>query len=116
MWYSHALLGMPAECDGCGALFDLQHALDCKKGGLVTQRHSEVRDALEDLVAMAYKEVVREPVVREADAAGGVPALIADTGVKGVWQPRLRHSLISMSLILTSSPMSATLWLCAFIG
>ena len=45
MRYSRPLLRMPANCDGCGGPFDLTHALDCKKVGLVTQRHNEVRDA-----------------------------------------------------------------------
>ena len=37
---------------------------------------------------MIYKEVVREPVIREADVALQAPALVADLGVRGVWQPR----------------------------
>ena len=86
--YSRPLLRMPANCDGCGGPFDMTHALDCKKGGLVTQRHNEVRDALGNIAALAYKEVVREPVVREADEARGISALVADLGVRGVWQPQ----------------------------
>ena len=57
--YGRPLLRMPVNCGGCGAAFDLIHALDCKKGGLITQRHSEVRDALGDIAAVTYKEVVR---------------------------------------------------------
>ena len=86
--YCRPLLRMPVSCDGCGAPFDLGHALDCKKGGLVTQRHNEVRDALGDIAALTYKKVVREPVVREADEARGISALVADLGVRGVWQPQ----------------------------
>ena len=76
---------MPASCDGCGSTFCLSHALDCRKGGLVTQRHNEVRDALGDLAALAYKDVICEPVVCEGD--DGAPVLIADLGVRGVWLP-----------------------------
>ena len=86
--YSRPLLRMPANCDGCGAPFDLTHALDCKKGGLVTQRHNEVRDALGDIAGMAYREVIREPIVRDANDSAGIPALVADLGVRGVWQPQ----------------------------
>ena len=56
---------MPAICDGCGESFTLSHALDCRRGGLVTQCHNEVRDALGDIAALAFKEVIREPVVHE---------------------------------------------------
>ena len=34
---------MPIKCDGCSANFTLQHGLDNKTGGLVIQRHNEVR-------------------------------------------------------------------------
>jgi len=35
----------PSVCDGCGALYSVEHVLDCRVGGLVTRRHNEVRDA-----------------------------------------------------------------------
>ena len=76
---------LPANCDGCGAAPSLEHALDCKKGGLVTQRHNEVRDVIGDLASVVYKEVVKVPVVQEANDAEGVPSLIA---IRGVWQPQ----------------------------
>ena len=88
MRYSCPLLRMPANCDGCGGPFNLTHALECKKGALVTQQHNKVRDALGDIAALAYNEVVREPVVREADEAWRISALVADLGVRGVWQPQ----------------------------
>ena len=51
--YHRPLPVMPSSCDGCGSAFSLSHALDCRKGSLVTQRHNEVRDALGDLAALA---------------------------------------------------------------
>ena len=85
--YHRPLSSMPSHCDGCGSTFDLSHALDCRKGGLVTQRHNEVRDALGDLAALAYKDVICEPIVREGSDT--VPALIADLGIRGVWLPQI---------------------------
>ena len=40
--YHRPLSMMPSSCDGCGSAFSLSHALDCRKGGLVTQHHNEV--------------------------------------------------------------------------
>ena len=53
---------------------------------MVTQRHNEIRDALGDLAALGYREVVLEPVV--CDGNEDSPALIADLGVRGVWTPQ----------------------------
>ena len=55
---------------------------------MVTQRHNEIHDALKDLVAMGFKEVVREPIVKEADDSVDSPALIADLSTQDVWQPQ----------------------------
>ena len=54
----------------------------------MTQRHNKIRDVLGDIAALACKEMIREPVIREANDQQGVSALIADFGVRGVWQPQ----------------------------
>ena len=84
--YRKPLLNVPSGCDGCGAPFSLDHALVCRKGGLIIQRHNEVRDAVGDLAALVWGQVVSEPVVRDASVDGD--ALIADLGVRGVWEPQ----------------------------
>ena len=42
----------------------------------------------ETLQRWVKKEVVREPVVREADEVRGISALVADPRVRGVWEPQ----------------------------
>ena len=91
---------MPTSCDGCGAAFTLSHALDCRRGGLVIRRHSEIRNALGDLACLAYKDVVREPVVCDSDADG--PGLIADLSVRGVWQ-RQGEALFDVHVVDTDA-------------
>ena len=81
---------------------------------MVTQRHNEIRDALGDLVAMGYKEVLREPIVREADDSAESPALIADLSERGLWQP-LTVALLDVHVVdtdaqsYTNCPVSAIL-------
>jgi hypothetical protein len=84
--YRKPLLGIPASCDGCGEAFDLDHALCCKKGGLIIQRHNEIRDAIGDLSNLVWNQVHREPVVRDADDSRAISALVADLGIRGVWE------------------------------
>jgi hypothetical protein len=86
--YQRPLLKAPAACDGCGQRFDTSHALKCKKGGLIITRHNEIRDAVGDLSSLAWSSVHREPIVRDANDAINLPALVADLGVRGVWQPQ----------------------------
>ena len=51
---------LPSKCDGCGASLTMQHALDCKVGGLVIQRHNEIRDCIGDIAAQVWTQVIRE--------------------------------------------------------
>ena len=66
---------IPTKCDGCSANFTLQHALDCKTGGLVIQR---------DMADQVWSQVVRDPIVKEADSTADGPGLRADIGIQGV--------------------------------
>ena len=70
-----------SKCDGCQPDFDLHHALSCKKCGLVTLLHNEIRDAVGDLASVLWKDVKREPVVKEPDVEKGTPALIVDLSI-----------------------------------
>jgi hypothetical protein len=55
----------PDKCDDCDAHFSLQHALGCKKGGLVIFRHNEIRDELVNLASRAFTHsaVRDEPLI-----------------------------------------------------
>ena len=45
---------LPKNCDGCNARLSICHALDCKRGGLVTARHNEFRDEVANLAGRAF--------------------------------------------------------------
>ena len=85
--YLRGPLCLPPRCNGCGATMSLQHALDCKKGGLIIQRHNEIRDCIGDMAAQVWSQVIKEPVVREADVSTGDDGLRLDLGIRGAWQP-----------------------------
>ena len=47
-------LDLPTYCDGRNTKFTICHSLDCKRGGLVTARHNELRDGFADLAGKAF--------------------------------------------------------------
>ena len=84
--YNHTPASFPKSCDGCGEQFSVQHALDCKKGGLVKQGHNDVRDSDVSLAEAAWGGVVVEPVLVPENDRTTHPALQADWSVRGVWE------------------------------
>ena len=62
---------LPVTCDGCESRFTLQHALGCKKGGLVIFRHNEIWDELVHLAgkALTPSAIRDEPLIRPCRAA-----------------------------------------------
>ena len=79
--YGLPLTNLPMKCDGCGEVFHVQHALICKKGGLITQRRNEIRDLLGDLSSLAWTYTQKEPVIREHSE--NQKALRADLLIRG---------------------------------
>ena len=39
--YGLFLPGLPSHC-ACGLVFDIDHSMQCKKGGFISQRHHEI--------------------------------------------------------------------------
>ena len=60
-----APMGMQSHCDGCGAGMSVEHAMSCKKGGLVNARHNILRDQWHNLLAIATTPsgCTREPKI-----------------------------------------------------
>ena len=102
-WLMRDLTDLPSKCDGCGASLTMQHALDCKVGGLVIQRHNEIRDCIGDIAAQVWTQVVREPIVKEAETQIGDSGLRLDLGVHGIWQSQA-EALFDFKVIDTDAP------------
>ena len=68
--YARVPSNLSTSCDGCSESkkFDVNHALDCKKGGLVTIRHNEIRDELRDLLAHVFSpsRIRCDPMINHA--------------------------------------------------
>ena len=92
--YHRPFLKAPANCDGCGEVFNMTHALDCRKGGHMIEHHNEVRDALGYLAFLVYKAVIRELIVQEANDACGIPSLVVDLSIRGVWQSQTVNCIV----------------------
>ncbi len=81
---------LPTSCVGCGEYknFDVNHALDCKKGGLVTARHDEIRDELRDLLAHVFSpsRIRCEPMIIPAPMRTNGTADRSDLLVLDFWE------------------------------
>ena len=53
----------PSVCV-CGSIFIVGHAMICQRGGLVIQRHNEIRDLQAELLDMVFYDVQVEPALQ----------------------------------------------------
>ena len=53
---------MPEKCV-CSSDFDIEHALNCKKGGFITNRHNNIRDLTAKLLNEVTNDVEVEPLL-----------------------------------------------------
>ena len=79
--YNKPLLSLPFVCDGYGAPFSTEHALDCCFRGLVACRHNEFGDDFGDLASLVWTPVVKESVMHNGSA--GADTSITDLCVLG---------------------------------
>ena len=54
------LKNLPQKC-ACEQVFSVDHALSCKKGGFVAQRHDNVKILLIGCLSKVYRNVESEP-------------------------------------------------------
>jgi hypothetical protein len=71
--YSRQPSDLQKHCDGCGKAFDVNHALTCKRGGLIIVRHDEIRDELCDIASKALipSKVRDEPKIHPGHTSRG---------------------------------------------
>ena len=62
--YGIPLKRLPSHCP-CGSLFSVEHALNCKKGGFISNRHNEIRRITADFLKEVCIDVEEEPLLQE---------------------------------------------------
>lgn len=89
--YNLPLSGLPSYC-ACGEGFSINHALSCKKGGFVAQRHDGIRDLLTSVISKVCKNVETEPHLQPLDnerfnlrSANTSPEARLDIKAGGFW-------------------------------
>ena len=103
--YGWALLDLPTTC-GCGTAMDVQHALNCKYGGLRIIQHNEVRDTIAQCMEEAGCSAVGiEPELMPLDgeefeykSANKQEEARSDIKCSGFWQ-KLRQAFFDVKVI-----------------
>ena len=62
--YNWPIKDNPTRC-ACGDFFNIDHAMICKQGGFIIQRHNELRDLEADLLNVVCNDVEIEPVLQD---------------------------------------------------
>ena len=92
--YNLALPNLPSHC-ACEEYFTVNHALSCKKGGFVAQRHDTIRDLLTSHVNTVCKDVESESMLQPLDnEVFNLQSTVTGSGVLaggagGPWPPQL---------------------------
>ena len=64
MRYDWQISDTPSTCT-CGDVFDVDHAMVCRRGGFIIQRHNKLRDLEAEMLKMVCNDVQIEPVLQE---------------------------------------------------
>ena len=80
--YDWEIKGTPTVCV-CGERFSVDHAMICKRGDFIIQRHNELRDLEADLLDLDCNDVETEPVLQE------ITGETLNSGANLAWDARL---------------------------
>ena len=89
--YDWPIPDSPSVCV-CGCSFTVDHALMCQRGGLIIQRHNEIRDLEAELLDMVCYDVAIEPTLQPLAGeelnigANKAPDACLDVHCRGFWE------------------------------
>ena len=91
MRYNWEISDLPKTCV-CGDIFDVDHAMICKRGGFLIQRHNELRDLEAELLSTVCNDVQVEPFLQQITGetlnrgANRTPDAGLDIRARGFWE------------------------------
>ena len=91
--YDWPIEDSPTRCS-CGDFFNIDHAMICRQGGFIIQRHNELRDLEADLLNTVCNDVEIEPALQEIGGeilnSGSNTSQDArlDVHARGFWETR----------------------------
>ena len=105
---------LPSHCDGCLQRNSIEHALSCKKGGLIRLRHNELTAEWHQLCATAFAPaaVTDKPLMCQGqlpqegstgDQSQLPPDIRGDVAVRGFWQ-RSSTATFDVRIVDTDAP------------
>ena len=89
--YDWEITDTPKVCV-CGDQFNVDHAMVCRRGGYIIQRHNELRDLEAEMLSMVCNDVEIEPVLQEITGetlnrgANRAPDARLDISARGFWE------------------------------
>ena len=81
----------PSKCV-CGESFNTDHAMICRRGGFIIQRHNELRDLEAELLNIVCNDVQIKPVLQEVSGealnpgSNQAPDARLDVHARGFWE------------------------------
>ena len=89
--YDWEIPDTPSVCV-CGVEFTVDHAMVCRRGGFIIQRHNELRDLEAEMLKMVCNDVEVEPVFQEITGevltrgTNKAPDARMDIQARGFWE------------------------------
>ena len=88
--YSKDIRGLPSKCP-CGQSFNVNHAMNCKRGGFIIMRHNNIRDFEANLMRKVCNDVETKPSLQpiNGENVAGLTGDEANPDVRArdVWRP-----------------------------
>ena len=85
--YDWEIADKPSICV-CGDVFNVDHAMVCRRGGFIIQRHNKLRDLEADMLGMVCIEPVLQELTGESLPSGAnrAPNARLDIHARGFWE------------------------------